>query len=522
MFDGFQPSPETRAQLRTSALLHRFITTLTIEFGENYFIAEHAAHALLTAIATWDGRDGVDRAALLAWLTNPSSLFNRHMVHVITDVSRISSNSQKAVWELLGNEKYLTLFADIYLELRAEGKIYNEYLRDTFQYSLTVALRQMAQEVAGVEALNYVAAWTELHIDYERRAASKIWLYEIGMGGIGVMRATHQLLRNQPDQVWSALALHMTRCPTAQEEALLRYLLAQPEDWLGSCDSLVQDVIHAPSVRGRQQALEVLLASVRQQVGAPIPLEQVRAMLRVFVPEYEQELDGQPLVSWRLFREINWLWLPNQEKLLGRAPSFAEARSFLYEAAQKVTAEGTPEYPELYRLLLLYRHEYVEIGTGASPAIQASSDREVRQAFQNAVERRLLLTCRGSCPMCLDDRSSDIEAPGLARLILNRSLLTEWVGHVRKQSTINLGAADALGSVVAPLRAIFESGAAVAYLRVVSGSLGSLCSTISYLTDAGLDSSIGMLYPLVTNIQTIYAHSPTDPPLVEVTVRPIA
>jgi len=103
-------------------------------------------------------------------------------------VHGLSPKNTEAVTELLRDD-YLRCFLEIYEGAEPGGAIFQQYLRDTFQYSLAIALRQVAQEIAGVEALNYVSAWAELYVDYPGPSDS-IWLYEIGVGGIGVMRAT--------------------------------------------------------------------------------------------------------------------------------------------------------------------------------------------------------------------------------------------------------------------------------------------------------------------------------------------
>ncbi|MHC5917956.1 MAG: hypothetical protein ACYTXE_44880, partial [Nostoc sp.] len=61
------------------------------------------------------------------------------------------------------------------------------------------------------------------------------------------------------------------------------------------------------------------------------------------------------------------------------------------------------------------------------------------------------------------------------------------------------------------------------YLRVKTDNLTSLCATISYLTDAGIDTDTGMVYPMITDIQTIYPNDlrPNEVPVIQVTVRPI-
>ncbi len=209
----------------------------------------------------------------------------------------------------------------------------------------------------------------------------------------------------------------MTRCPTAQEEAFLRHLLSQPEVWLIQCETWVHKITAARKSSDRQTAIERLLAEVRRQLGISLRQAQLKSLLRVFIPDYTQEVDGNPLVNWRIFREINHEFLLNCAQELNRDPIFTEARAMLYRKIVKAkNQKQPPPYQESARLLKLYEAEYV------------SSDKdevgktEARKAFEAAVERRMLLNCRCNCSSCLNDRSSDIESPGLSGNLLNSDL----------------------------------------------------------------------------------------------------
>lgn len=514
-------SSSTRANFRSNAIRHAFITKLTIEdeYRENYFAAENLADVLLTVADDWCHQQGGTLEGMRAWFVAGNNEFNRRSVQAINEIHQLSPKKREAVLQLITSpNNYLAVFLDLYGEIQTNGDLYQDYLYDSFQYSLTQALKQVAQEVAGVEALNYVSAWTRLRLDFDNRTDNRIWLYEIGMGGIGVMRATQDLLRKNPDRFWTTLAHRMTYCPTAQEEAFLRHLLSQPEDWLAQCEVLVDMLIQARSSSDRQVAIEALLSEVRQQMQVIVQQKHLKALLRVFIPDYAQQIDGSRLINWRIFREINQVFLPTCTQQFGREPSFAEARATLYRTV--AAALGQPDtsspYPELTRLLRLYRLEY------------NSNTAEVRRAFESAVERRMLINCRCSCPSCLDDRGGDIEAPGLSRNLLNRSLLSDWLAQARSNQTLNLddGTSDPTVSptpISEQIRLLLEKGYQAVYLRVPSDRLASLCAAISYLTDAGIDTDLGMVYPMITDIQTIY---PTDltvnqPPIIEVTVRPI-
>lgn len=513
--EGFSPSASLSRRLRASAITHRFITELTVEGGEDYFPAVNLARVLLT-VADRRLQGDVERIdALRGWLSTANPVAMAEVEAVASQVHGLSPKNVEGLKQLLKDE-CLRLFLDTCAGAEPGGAIFRRHLRDTFQYSLTIALRQVAQEIAGVEALNYVAAWTELYADYASPADS-IWLYEIGVGGIGVMRATHDVLRQAPDRLWAELGQKMTRCQTAQEEALLRLLLDQPEAWLERCNSLVAAITGARSADERQVAIDALLAAVRRQLGVPVAPAATKALLRVFVPDYAQSAGGAPIVNWRLYREINHLFLPRCTAELGREPSIVEARALLAQVALAPLAPGQEAlYPELGRLAQAYRDE-LDARQGAR-----ALDREVRAALQNAIERRLLITCRGACPSCLDDRSGEIEAPGLARLLLSRGLLDEWVTGARSGQTLEVGAGGGLTDVARQLRAIFEEGSQLAYLRAPAAQLGSLCAVVSYLTDAGVDTALGMRYPLISDVRTIYPEEPGGLPQVELAVRPIA
>ncbi|KJH72507.1 hypothetical protein UH38_07040 [Aliterella atlantica CENA595] len=230
----FYLTASTQANLKVNIIRHAFITNLTVDYRENYFAAEHLVNVLLTIVYSWCGQNQGTVEGIKDWFISTNDRFERWFKATIDRIHQLSPKQQEAVRQLASSQNnYLSIFLNIYTDVCSLGQRYQQYLRDNFQYSITQALKQVAQEVAGVEAINYVAAWTELKADFDERASDEIWLYEIGMGGIGVMRATHDLLRKQPDQFWLTLAEKMTRCSTAQEEAFLRYLLSQGKIFLG-------------------------------------------------------------------------------------------------------------------------------------------------------------------------------------------------------------------------------------------------------------------------------------------------
>lgn len=494
------------AQLRYTAARHAFMTALTVDHGANIFSAGHLADALLTIADARRIATGATPTAIAAWVEAGGEPVAAAIDEAVREIYRLSERKAEATLAFAERREVLAEFARIYADVAAGGSTYQDYLHDTFKYGVSQALKQTAQEIAGVESLRYIGAYTKLRVDFGQRATDRVWLYEIGQGGIGVMRATHDALRREPDRFWATLAQRMTRCPTAQEESLLRHVLAQPEEWLEACDRLAQVVRLARGADERQRAIEALLAEVRQRLGIIVRQEHVKALLRIFIPDYLESTSEAALTSWRLFREINTVFLPACAAYLGREPTFAEARGMLY---REVVGAGMATYPQLRRLLEIYLDEH-----------SAQAADAARQAFESAVDRRLLSSCRCSCPSCLNDRGGQ-EAPGLGWMLLSRPLLAAWLDEVRSGRTLELGGEGDVGALRGHIRVLLERGARAIYLRAPGGSLSELCAAVSYLTDAGVDTDIGMVYPMITDIATIFSDDSSVPPMVELTIRPI-
>lgn len=499
------PGP-VAAQLRYTAARHAFMTALTLGQGANIFAAGHLADALLTVADRRRAAGGETPAAVAAWVRSGGEPVMAEIRAAVDDIYRLSKRKAEAALALADSPTALAAFAEVYADVAAGGSTYRQYLRDTFKYGVSQALKQAAQEIAGVEALRYIGAYTKLHVDFGDRATDRIWLYEIGVGGVGVMRATHEVIRREPDRFWATLAQRMTRCPTAQEEALLRRVLGQPEEWLEGCDGLAQAVRAARGAGERQSAVEALLGEVRRRLGVVVRHDHAKALLRIFIPDYLERSSSASVSSWRLFREINSGFLPACALRLGREPTFAEARGLLY---REVAGPGAAAYPTLSLLLEIYRAEH---GAGHEEA--------AREAFESAVDRRLLSSCRCSCPSCLNDRGGQ-ESPGLGWMLLSRPLLAAWLEEARGDRTLEVGGPGDVGGLTAQLRGMFERGSRAVYLRAPSGGLAELCAAVSYLTDAGIDTDSGMVYPMITDVATVFPDDPAAPPVVELTIRPI-
>lgn len=469
------------------------------------FAAGYLADALLMIADEQRVAHGVALDALATWWRSGDA--PREAIRTaVCDIFHLSRRKAEATLSLSDDPAILALFARIYVEIMAGGSGFWRHLRDTFKYSVAQALKQTAQEIAGVEALRYIGAYTRLHADFGERATNRIWLYEIGMGGIGVMRMTHEAIRREPDRFWAVMSQRMTRCPTAREEALLRLILSQPEDWLDSCNILAQQIRTERAAGARQRAIEDLLAQARRRLGIVVRQDHLKALLRLFIPDYLDQSSKTPISNWRLFYEINTIFVPAFVRRFGREPTFAEARGMLY---RDVSAQGGASYPTLARLLALYRDEH-----------GPQSPEAAREAFESAIDRRLLRSCRGACPSCLDDRGGQ-ENPGLSWMLLSRPLLAVWLDHVRASSTLSLDAGADPSLLREQMRVIFEQGVRSLCLRAPVGMIEQLCSAVSYLTDAGIDTNLGMMYPMITDIATLFPEDREASLMVELTIRPI-
>ncbi|MCS6939888.1 MAG: DEAD/DEAH box helicase [Roseiflexus sp.] len=493
------------AQLRYAAVRHAFMTELMVERGINMFAAGYLADALLMIADEQRVAHGVTLDALATWWQSGEAP-RAAIKTAVCDIFHLSKRKAEATLSLSDDPATLALFARIYAEIMAGGAGFWRHLRDTFKYSVAQALKQTAQEIAGVEALRYIGAYTRLHADFGERATDRVWLYEIGMGGIGVMRATHEAIRREPDRFWTVMSQRMTRCPTAREEALLRLILSQPGNWLDSCNILAQQIRTERTAGARQRAIEDLLAQVRKQLGIVVRQDHLKALLRLFIPDYLDQSGETPISNWRLFYEINTIFVPDFVRRFGREPTFAEVRGLLY---REVSGQGGESYPTLARLLALYRDEH-----------GPQSPEAAREAFESAIDRRLLRSCWCACPSCLDDRGGQ-EGPGLSWMLLSRPLLAVWLDHVRASSTLHLDADSDPSLLRERLRVIFEQGVRSLCLRAPVGTIEHLCRAVSYLTDAGIDTNLGMMYPMITDIATLFPEDREASLMVELTIRPI-
>jgi hypothetical protein len=107
-------------------------------------------------------------------------------------------------------------------------------------------------------------------------------------------------------------------------------------------------------------------------------------------------------------------------------------------------------------------------------------------------------------------------------MLLSRPLLSSWLQQSRGGQTIDLDrSANSAEMLTDRIRELLERGNRTIYLRAASGQLSALCAAVSYLSDAGVDTQLGMIYPMITDITTVFPEEPAAAPMVELTIRPI-
>jgi hypothetical protein len=490
---GLTASDETTARLQRNFVKHAVVTELTTRSDVNYFAAERFAEVMLTVAdllvygndlpldrfrnACRGGEDEV-RGAF-------SGMINR--------VYHLSRKNTQAVIELLGQPEVRACFADRYAEIHNQESLYSCYLEDTFVHTLKHVLKQAAQRLAGVEAMQYVSAYTPLNIDFGELRDRPIWLYELGLGGVGVLRSVQGVLRDDPARFWRVFDSIVGICETEAEDRFLLDVLNQPEHALDALHALVGGVRVAASFAERQAALRDLRDGFRQMCGLLPNRDQIRLLLKLFSDDYTGR--GIGLRNWRLYRELNVLWVPAVSDRLGRLPTQTEARGLMHydltrRDAQRC-AQARTVYPELARLLELYQREY----TG----------NDVRRIFENAIGRRLLLNCRDACPTCLDEGPAcQIDPPGLSALTLSRALVSEILWRIRQARTVTCADGTRVADLSRQIEMLFQQdlGSPV----IVAASIeqpGVLAALLSHLTDYGVVDRLERRYPRVERVRTV-------------------
>lgn len=485
-------SEPTAARLRRAFVKHAVVADLSADPAINYFSAERLAEVLLTVADLLTHREGWPLETFTAACRAGNDEVRTLLSGVVNQVYHLSKKNTQAVIGLFNRPDVRERFAGRYAAIHTGGDLYRRYLEDTFVHTLKHALKQTAQTLAGVEAREYVAAAARLNLDYGELRDRPIWLYELGMGGVGVLRTVQTVLRADPARFWRLLETTLATCETEQEDHFLLDVLARSEATLDALHALVSQVHAASSSASRQAALRALREGLRQHCGVFPHRAQVRLLVKVFSEDYAQQ--GLGLRNWRLYRELNSGWITDLTVRLGRLPTFTEARGLLHHELTHPDSRrceaARQACPELTRLMGLYQREYA----GAI----------VRRVFENAVGRRLLLNCRDACPTCLDEGAGcQVDAPGMSALTLSRALVNEVFAHLRAGRTVTAGDGVPLATLAERIGACFQQDPASPVFVAIPADRPELAAAlISHLTDYGIVERLERRYPQVTQVQS--------------------
>ncbi len=483
-------SAPTVARLRRAFVKHAVITDLSARLDVNYFAAERFAEVLLTvADLFWQGEFWSLEATTSANQVDREDV-RRALAEAAEQIYHLSPQNTQAVMDLFDRTDVGAIFAKRYAEIHTGDDLYRHYLEDTFVHTLKHALKRTAQVLAGVEAREYITATTQLNMDFGELRDRRIWLYELGMGGVGVLHTVQDVLRDNPARFWRLLETTLATCETEQEDRFLLDILGQPEETLHALHTHVSK-LQAASPDTRDEVLRALRETLHQSCGLFTQPTQMRVLIKMFSDDHVQQELG--LCNWRLYWELNIKWVRNLTIRLGRPPTPTEAQGLLhYELTHPDDAQrqkARKDYPEATRLLDIYTEKYAE--------------HDVCQVFENVVGRRLLLNCRDACPVCLDEGAAcQVDSPGLSTLTLSRALVNEVFAALRHKHTVEIREDIPLAKLAKQVSQHFQQDpAGPVFVSSPADRPDLAAALLSYLTDYGIVEHLERHYPNVTQVK---------------------
>jgi len=490
--DEWSVSRPTAARLQRNFVKHAVVTELSAQPDVNYFAAERFAEVMLTIADLWTKNRGWPEEKFEEVLCAKEDKIHTALEWAIGDVYHLSRKNTEAVTRIFNQSGARKVFANCYNEMHSGGPRYTQYLEDTFVHTLKHALKQTAQNLAGVEAMQYVAGYTLLNMDFGELRDRPVWLYELGMGGVGVMRSVQDVLRDDPSRFWTIFETTLEHCGVEEEDRFLLNILALPEDVLETLHECVGRLQAARSSTERETALRELRDVLQQARGFPPQHGQIKSLLRIFSDDYTGR---EGFLNWKLYRELNRQWVPNLTERLGRLPTRTEVRGLLHYALthpnEKRQEEEQAAYPELTRLLELYESEY--------------EGDDIRQVFENVVGRRLLLNCRDVCPTCLDEGPGcQIDPPGLSTLTLSRALVNEVLWDIRQARTVSCTNETSTSDLANEVETLFQED--LNSPVILTGAIDlpePLAALVSHLTDYGIVDRLERRYPRIDRARTL-------------------
>jgi hypothetical protein len=376
--------------------------------------------------------------------------------------------------------------ADDLLLPDAGRRAFTRYLDDVFIYTLEHALKQACQQVGGVESLSRIAGWADLQMDFPG-AAGRITIYELGTGGIGIMRAVQRVFAERPALFWHIVEAQATECETHALEEFGRALLALPEETLVALDRRVRDATLNADPAAAEAIVQEIGAEFRTRYGVALIPAHFRLLTRIFAEPIHLK-EGGEIASWQLYREINIARWDALARELGRAPTLTEARYAIAREIEREDAVGTPAGSSLH--LLYHTLRRMPVPPAANPEI-ADADEEaddappdtVMRALERQIAQRLLASCADVCAQCLIDPSCTLTDPARQPLLLSRRLLRAFLRDRSDDAAVDLaGMADVTEATAALMQRLERDGAA--RVRYRARHVPLLVTVMANLADA--------------------------------------
>lgn len=352
-------------------------------------------------------------------------------------------------------------------------RLFLTYREDVLQHTLKHGLKAAVRLLSGASEKREVTGHTRLLIDYPAAVAQNtprpITIFEVGLEGVGMIRALYQDMQRDPESFFHLLAGLIENCETAREEGWLLALLRLPESEIEEIVRYSRAALQASGPDERQASVRVLSEMLRRVAGHPVEEWMIRSVFRTLAREFLfPRADGtsQRIPEWKIYREINLVFLQSEEQRLRRPLGLREARFRLRRALER--------QPDLYPTL----REVVRVFQGTGESNELAEERDVgeqeldessdpleeggglqglERRIENFVERRFLTSCRTACPSCLQDQECEIDRSSLGVALLDRHLLLDLVENWRRDEVLVVDDGASSEKLISDLRGKFHS-----------------------------------------------------------------
>jgi len=183
---------------------------------------------LLALLSVWGQQDR--RAPAAAAHQMELGGWREAIVQEVQFTYRLKPDAQQAAVAIFDREDVRVALASAWKKaMTPPEQDFKDWVWDVRVLSLAQAFLLAAQNMAGVEVGQQLAVKAPLRQDEGRSATPSLFLFEDGIGGLGVARSLHEQFKSRPLAFWDAAEHQLNHCPVGDEEDLLLGLLACPE-----------------------------------------------------------------------------------------------------------------------------------------------------------------------------------------------------------------------------------------------------------------------------------------------------